>query len=289
MKADPGGPVLTLQRSVRSAGNRCSGGASVVALRELQVANYLTGPDDKAGLLRELAALPHFERLNLNGRLSRTDLPLLESLPQLRSLRLAVSPDDDGYTAAVGALHLPLLHSLELHYSGASCRLTAEGGLRSLLALPALTHLRLPHVSADTLAHLRLLAACSDHQPPVRIERSPLPSPLEDSPWRILSQRMGAAELPFARRRPRGGAAPIRTTMGRGLRLDPRDSFHLQLPSNAIIFSRGETDARRFYLENLARESQMPPPRPIASEEPAVAAAAPPFLPASPRAVAPAP
>ena len=92
--------------------------------------------------------------------------------PALVAALLAALPQLAGLTE----LHFEFC----LHYSGASCRLTAEGDLRSLLALPALTHLRLPHVSADTLAHLRLLAACSGRQPAVRIEKSPPWQPLRD-------------------------------------------------------------------------------------------------------------
>lgn len=74
---------------------------------------------------------------------------------------------------------------------------------------------------------------------------------------------------------------PFELQQPRGLRLDRATAFICSC-RRTPSFLRGETDARRFYLEHLARERQMLPSRPVASEGPAVAAAAPPFLPASP-------
>jgi hypothetical protein len=126
-----------------------------VALRELHVSDRQHDPDAQGAVLSDLAALPLLERLQIDSHVFSVNLPLLESLRQLRTLRLAVLPDED--TRALGALQLPLLRTLTLSDAGYD-PLSVERGLRFLLQLPSLTRLEAPRLPVDSLAYLRLLA-----------------------------------------------------------------------------------------------------------------------------------
>jgi len=119
----------------------------------------------EADALSDLAALPHLERLECY--IQPTNIALLGSLRQLRALRLTLDSYEHKWTdaeiRALGELRLPHLESLALE-SRISCvyrecrdgrddgvlvsapfsPLTTDGGLRHLLLLPSLTHLKLP-------------------------------------------------------------------------------------------------------------------------------------------------
>ena len=133
-----------------------------------------------------------------------------------------------------------------------------------------------------SLAYLRVRRLCARRNRRCRRHR-------KISCGRIRLPRMGAAELPHAPLATIGSCANSNGSEQRAAAGSSRQLCHPQLPPNAIMFSRRETDARRFYLENLARERQVLPSRPIAPGEPTVAAGAPPFRSASLRAIAPAP
>jgi hypothetical protein len=121
------------------------------------------------------------------------NIPLLGSLRQLRSLRPMAEGWSDTDVRTLGELRLPHLESIDL-ISATTCvydeepiggglvcasfsPLTVEGGLRYLLQLPALTHVKLPWVAPDALACLRHLQSVSTHAAgPIRFE-TPDPPP----------------------------------------------------------------------------------------------------------------
>jgi len=109
-----------------------------------------------------LALLPHLEHLDF--QVNADSLRGLSGLRRLRSLRLRANGSDwdDAALQQLSRLRLPHLKSLTLDLPGSSHTATVLDGARHLLEIPSLTRLRLPWLSRDQAALLRVLNRASN-------------------------------------------------------------------------------------------------------------------------------